>query len=490
MKKYKIVLLFLFAAFIYPQTDPQLSIVIEEDNPSYPTRPKVTLENSLIKVVIRTQTGGDAKNEGIETVIKEFYIKSKNDNIVNPNQYIDACTQRPAADTAYITYNTDEKKTVRLEYNFDTNNGIIDYSIFPNSPIIKVDYIQYEYAKNAYWANIVELFDLGKRKQRIYGQESFIRSLQYNPASYWNTYDSVYASDPLDGGSLNYNGHSIILYGGSSDESTYGFGRILPFYENNVKGGMRILKFLDWGIEPYISTGNNNMNRKPVTSYLYVWTTGQENAISFGQGIIDAALPVELLYFNADTSGTSVLLNWATATEHDNYLFYVKRKNVSISEENWSTVDTIYAESGSSSTTRYYTSIDSQLNKGTYMYHLEQMDINGDITFPSDTIQIEVGGYVDVENDLHFHNSFHLEQNYPNPFNPVTNIRYSIPSAQFVSLKVFNILGEEVASLVNEEKSAGIHEVKFNAASLNSGVYIYKIQTEEFYSVKKLLLLK
>ncbi len=253
---------------------------------------------------------------------------------------------------------------------------------------------------------------------------------------------------------------------------------------------MRILKFLDWGIEPYISTGNNNMNRKPVTSYLYVWTTGQENAISFGQGIIDAALPVELLYFNADTSGTSVLLNWATATEHDNYLFYVKRKNVSISEENWSTVDTIYAESGSSSTTRYYTSIDSQLNKGTYMYHLEQMDINGDITFPSDTIQIEVGGYVDVENDLHFHNSFHLEQNYPNPFNPVTNIRYSIPSAQFVSLKVFNILGEEVASLVNEEKSAGIHEVKFNAASLNSGVYIYKIQTEEFYSVKKLLLLK
>jgi len=489
MKKYKIVLLFLFASFIYSQTDPQLSIVIEEDNPSYPTRPKVTLENSLIKVVIRTQTGGDAKNEGIETVIKEFYIKSKNDNIVNPDQYIDACTQRPAADTAYITYNTNEKNTVRLEYNFDTNNGIIDYSIFPNSPIIKVDYIQYEYAKNAYWANIVELFDLGYRKQRIYGQESFIRSLQYNPASYWNTYDGdEYASDPLDGGSLNYNGHSIILYGGSSDESTYGFGRILPFYENNVKGGMRILKFLDWGIEPYISTGNNNMNREPVTSYLYVWTTGQENAISFGQGIIDAALPVELLYFNADTSGTSVLLNWATATEHDNYGFNVLRKNVTLNETEWSNISFVSLEPGTSNIPKYYEYEDTSMVPGIYRYQLEQVDVNSGTSY-SDSVQIEVPNYVSISEQYNYLN-YSLEQNYPNPFNPVTNIRYSIPSVQFVTLKVFNILGEEVASLVNEEKSAGIHEVKFNAASLNSGVYIYKIQTEEFYSVKKLLLLK
>jgi hypothetical protein len=86
--------------------------------------------------------------------------------------------------------------------------------------------------------------------------------------------------------------------------------------------------------------------------------------------------------------------------------------------------------------------------------------------------------------------AFSLEQNYPNPFNPSTKIKYSIPNSEFVTLKVYDVLGNEVATLVNEEKSAGSYEVNFNASQLSSGIYFYKLQTGNFAETKKMLLLK
>ena len=83
-----------------------------------------------------------------------------------------------------------------------------------------------------------------------------------------------------------------------------------------------------------------------------------------------------------------------------------------------------------------------------------------------------------------------LMQNYPNPFNPITSINYSIPRASSVSLKVYDIIGNEVATLVNEFKSPGNYLVQFDASKLSSGVYFYRIQTEYFTMTKKLLLLK
>ncbi|MGE5436219.1 MAG: YCF48-related protein, partial [Syntrophothermus sp.] len=85
---------------------------------------------------------------------------------------------------------------------------------------------------------------------------------------------------------------------------------------------------------------------------------------------------------------------------------------------------------------------------------------------------------------------YSLSQNYPNPFNPNTTIRYSIPKQNFVSLKIYDVLGNEVAQIVNEEKPAGKYEVSFNASGLSSGVYFYRINSGEFSQVKKLLLLK
>lgn len=86
--------------------------------------------------------------------------------------------------------------------------------------------------------------------------------------------------------------------------------------------------------------------------------------------------------------------------------------------------------------------------------------------------------------------SFALEQNYPNPFNPSTTIRFSLASAAFASLRVFNITGQEIATLLNKEMSPGIHEVTWNASALPSGVYIYRLEAGSLSETKRLVLLK
>lgn len=86
--------------------------------------------------------------------------------------------------------------------------------------------------------------------------------------------------------------------------------------------------------------------------------------------------------------------------------------------------------------------------------------------------------------------SYYLQQNYPNPFNPTTQIRYSIPAETHVTLKIFNLLGNEVAKLVDEVKPEGEYSVKFNASSLSSGIYIYRLQTNYFTVTKKMTFIK
>jgi hypothetical protein len=83
-----------------------------------------------------------------------------------------------------------------------------------------------------------------------------------------------------------------------------------------------------------------------------------------------------------------------------------------------------------------------------------------------------------------------LMQNYPNPFNPSTNIGFRISDREFVSLKVYNILGDEIATLVNEEKEQGVYDVTFDAAGLASGMYLYKLQAGSFVETRKMILLR
>ena len=92
--------------------------------------------------------------------------------------------------------------------------------------------------------------------------------------------------------------------------------------------------------------------------------------------------------------------------------------------------------------------------------------------------------------DLTSPTAYSLEQNYPNPFNPSTNISYSIPNSSFVTLKVYDILGNEVAALVNQTQAAGKHTVSFDAGNLSNGVYLYSIKADNFTNIKKMILMK
>ena len=134
---------------------------------------------------------------------------------------------------------------------------------------------------------------------------------------------------------------------------------------------------------------------------------------------------------------------------------------------------------GTTTEPKAYSFIDSELETGSYTYRLKQIDFDGTFTY-SEELNVEVE--LPIE--------YSLEQNYPNPFNPSTTIKYSIPEEGIVKLAVYNMLGEEVATIVNASQKAGRYEVNFNATGLSSGVYVYRIEAANFTASKKLMLMK
>jgi hypothetical protein len=125
----------------------------------------------------------------------------------------------------------------------------------------------------------------------------------------------------------------------------------------------------------------------------------------------------------------------------------------------------------------------------TILHAADASDVHVGSTFVMDDLSL-TGTATAVEPAIGMPNSFSLGQNYPNPFNPSTEIDYALASAGHVRLTVFDILGREVARLVDAEEPAGAHRVRFNANGLSSGVYIYRIQTEGFVQQKRMMLLK
>ena len=189
----------------------------------------------------------------------------------------------------------------------------------------------------------------------------------------------------------------------------------------------------------------------------------------------DYVVPVELTSFAAVVNENKVTLNWTTASETNNSGFEVERKSVS---SNWQKIGFINGN-GSTTELKRYSFIDQNLNEGKYNYRLRQVDYNGTFEY-SNSIEVEV-----LNPD-----KFELNQNYPNPFNPITSIKFSLPSAGNVKLSVYNLLGQEVQTLINGFKEAGIHTVNFEAKNLNSGIYLYKLEANGLTSVKKMTLLK
>ncbi len=128
--------------------------------------------------------------------------------------------------------------------------------------------------------------------------------------------------------------------------------------------------------------------------------------------------------------------------------------------------------------------LDAQnIQEGTYTGQVNISSNGGNITIPIDYL-------VDVEKLTEIPIEFSLSQNYPNPFNPSTSIEFAVPRETNVSIKIYDMLGKEVATLLNEVKKQGTYKVIFDASTLASGVYVYRIETSEFVDTKKLILLK
>jgi hypothetical protein len=185
-------------------------------------------------------------------------------------------------------------------------------------------------------------------------------------------------------------------------------------------------------------------------------------------------IPVELTSFSASVNGTTVNLSWSTATEINNNGFEIQRN----SGEGFVTIGFVKGN-GTTTEAKNYSYSDNNLVTGNYSYRLKQVDFNGAYDY-SKVVEVEIVTL----------NNFELSQNYPNPFNPTTSIRFNIPEAGNVKLAVYNLLGQEVKTLVNGFRTAGSYTVNFDASNLSSGIYLYKIEMNNFTQTRKMTLLK
>lgn len=188
----------------------------------------------------------------------------------------------------------------------------------------------------------------------------------------------------------------------------------------------------------------------------------------------NGSLPVELTTFTAMARGKKVELKWSTATEVNNSGFDVEK----MVGDTWIKIGFV-SGNGTSNVKNDYSYNDNVAVSGSYSYRLKQIDRDGKYEY-SNTVEATIA---DIK-------TFDLSQNYPNPFNPATVINYQLPVGGQVALKVYNMLGKEVATLVNETKEAGAHSIKFDGSKLSSGIYFYTLRAGSFTATKKLTLMK
>ncbi len=213
----------------------------------------------------------------------------------------------------------------------------------------------------------------------------------------------------------------------------------------------------------------------PWCSDVVDWTVGDSS------GSVDGPLPVEMTTFQAFAGDGQVTLRWQTASEQDNDHFVLYKRRIGQNE-----FQRLAEIPGHGTTTEIhdYNYADSWVqNDVTYEYQISDVDIIGRETFYEQTISATPGRNAVPTN-------YALYQNHPNPFNPTTEIVYDISEAGQVTLKVFNLLGQEIATLVDAVQSPQRYHVSFDGSTLASGVYLYTIQANDFYATRKMVLLK
>ncbi len=245
----------------------------------------------------------------------------------------------------------------------------------------------------------------------------------------------------------------------------------------------------------WVNTTTGMASYVPVDELVRQTGTNELLAFTHGRGVFKTTtpLPVELINFASKVSNGEVNLNWQTATELNNYGFEVQRSafssqqsvdNQKLNADSWIKIGFVHG-AGNSSSLKNYSFVDSNPVGGSnFYYRIKQVDNDGSFKY-SKVIEVKIIPSV-----------FSLYQNYPNPFNPETKIKYKVAPSNLakgdalVQLKVYDMLGKEVVTLVNERKQPGEYEVEFNGANLPSGIYFYRMRAGNFTSTKKFILLK
>lgn len=272
---------------------------------------------------------------------------------------------------------------------------------------------------------------------------------------------------------------SILRYYDISPTTNTGLNATLVFNyddsELNSKTEANLVLFrstngTDWTYQGgNVNTSANTITLSGIDAFS-LWTAGDS----------DNPLPVELTSFTARMTGTNVQLNWATASEIDNFGFQIERTLVTEGQDNTFSVIGFVEGKGTVYTPKEYTWVDNTVNRpGKYQYRLKQIDTDGDFEY-SDAVEVV----------FEAPKSFELSQNYPNPFNPSTRISFTVPADSRVKISVFNAVGELIKVLEDGIREAGYHSVVFDAAGLPSGMYYYKLEAGDFVQSRKMLLIK
>jgi hypothetical protein len=224
---------------------------------------------------------------------------------------------------------------------------------------------------------------------------------------------------------------------------------------------------------------------------LVVWND-MRNAASGGTDVYGMLVALDQSSPNQPASfkvipymGTSVALIWTTLSETNNYGFEVQRRPAN--SQTFSTIPGSYvAGMATCVIPRTYAYVDTTATPGEWWYRLKQIDMDQTIHYSSAKRVDVLTGVAEESAPV----QFALHQNFPNPFNPATIIRYQVGAACNVHLAVYDLLGREVAVVVNEHIQPGIYEARFDGTSFASGVYVYRLTTGSFTVSRRLLLLK
>ncbi len=364
---------------------------------------------------------------------------------------------------------------------FDGNSSKLTLPVSSNLGIQSNPYEMFMVAKSSS-SNTQFLIAGGANEQFEYHLNGGTQGARFIPIT------STYLDEGSSGTYTDGNAHVF------SERASSGGGAIRVDGNDGVTSSANILSSNSGALQLGVrSDGTNYFNGDIAEVILYntVLSSSDRNTVeqylASRYNITSGVLPVELTTFTAANVEGKVDLQWSTATEVNCYGFDVERSQkteVSSPNPQWVKIGFVKGN-GNSNSPKSYSFTDGPTINDKLQYRLKQIDNDGSFKYSNI-----------VETSFMKPTEFSLGQNYPNPFNPATTIKYSIPKAEHVTLKVYDELGRKVATLVDENKAAGSYSVQFsiqqttNNRQLSSGIYFYRITAGSYSEVKKLLLLK